>query len=38
MYEVEGAEYRRLAVYDGAVRVRTTLFPDLEIDLGRVWV
>jgi Uma2 family endonuclease len=37
VYEVEGAEYRRVAMHEGAVRVRTALFPDLEIDLGRVW-
>jgi len=38
VYEVRGTEYRRVAVHEGAARVRTTLFPDLEIDLGRVWV
>src|SRR6266581_1709839 len=38
VYEVKGTEYRRVAVHEGAARVRTTLFPDLEIDLGRVWV
>jgi Uma2 family endonuclease len=38
VYEVEGAEYRRVAMHEGAARVRTALFPDLEIDLGRVWV
>lgn len=38
VYEAEGAEYRRLAIHEGAVMVRSMLFPDLEIDLGRVWV
>jgi len=38
VYEVRGTEYRRVAVHEGAACVRTTLFPDLEIDLGRVWV
>jgi Uma2 family endonuclease len=38
VYEVEGAEYRFVARHEGASRVRATLFPDLEIDLGRVWV
>ena len=38
VYEVKGTEYRRVAVHEGAACVRTTLFPDLEIDLGRVWV
>src|SRR5213593_2993003 len=33
LYEVEGAEYRLVATHEGAARVRTTLFPDLEIDL-----
>lgn len=37
-YEAEGAEYRLVTRHEGAVGVRTTLFPDLEIDLGRVWV
>jgi Uma2 family endonuclease len=37
-YEVEGAEYRLIATHEGAARVRTALFPGLEIDLGRVWV
>src|SRR5262245_2831289 len=39
LYEVgEGKKYRLVARYEGAVRVRPSLFPDLEIDLGRVWV
>jgi Uma2 family endonuclease len=38
VYEVEGAEYRLVATHGGAACVRTTVFPDLEIDLGRVWV
>jgi len=38
VYEGEGAEYRPVARHEGAGSVRTTLFPDLEIDLGRVWV
>jgi Uma2 family endonuclease len=38
VYEAEGAEYRLVARHEGAGRVRTTPFPDLDIDLGRVWV
>ena len=38
LYEAEGAEYRLVATHDGTTRVQTALFPDLEIDLGRVWV
>ena len=38
VYEVQGAEYRRAAVHEGAARMRTMLVPDLEIDLGQVWV
>ncbi len=38
MYEPEGAVYRLVATHEGATIARTSLFPDLEIDLGRVWV
>ncbi len=38
VYETEGAEYRLVGRYEGAAKVRTAMFPDLEIDLGRVWV
>lgn len=38
VYEVEGAEYRLVATHESAARVRTVVFPGLEIDLGRVWV
>src|SRR3990172_8284653 len=38
VYEAAGAEYRRVATHEGATTVHTSLFPDLEIDLGRVWV
>ena len=38
LYEVEGTEYRLAGTHEGAAKVRTSLFPDLEIDLGRVWV
>ena len=37
-YGAEGAEYRLIATREGASRVRTALFPRLEIDLGRTWV
>ena len=33
-----GAEYHLGATYKGAAVARTSLFPDLDIDLGRVWV
>jgi Uma2 family endonuclease len=33
-----GAAYRLVATHKGAAIARTSLFPDLEIDLGRVWV
>ncbi len=32
------AKYRRVATHEGATMARTSLFPDLDIDLGRVWV
>ena len=38
VYETEGAEYRLVGRHEGAAKVRTAMFPDLEIDLGRVWV
>jgi Uma2 family endonuclease len=38
LYEAEGAEYCLATTHDRAARVRTALFPDLEIDLGQVWV
>jgi Uma2 family endonuclease len=38
MYEPEGGQYRLVATHEGATMARTSLFPDLEIDLGRVWV
>jgi len=31
-------EYRLVGRHEGAAKVRTAMFPDLEIDLGRVWV
>ena len=34
----KGAGYRLVGKYEGAARVRTALLPDLEIDLGGVWV
>lgn len=38
-YEVgERRKYRLVARHEGAARVRAALFPDLEIDLSRVWV
>jgi Uma2 family endonuclease len=37
-YEVEGKEYRRVAMHEGAAKVRTPPFSDLELDLARVWV
>ena len=33
-----GAKYRLVATHEGATMVRTSLFSDFEIDLGRVWV
>ncbi len=40
LYEVaeRGRKYRLIGRYEGDVRLRPALFPDLEIDLGRVWV
>ena len=38
MYEAHGTEYRFVGRHEGAAKVRTAVFPDLEIDLGRVWV
>jgi len=38
MYEPEGAVYGLVATHEGATRACTSLFPDLEIDLGRVWL
>jgi len=37
-YELEGKVYRPVAMHEGTTRIRTAPFPDLEIDLGRVWV
>jgi len=38
VYQLEGAAYRLVGTHEGAARVRTVLLPDLEIDLGGVWV
>ena len=38
IYEADGAEYRLVGQHEGAAKVRTAVFPDLELDLGRVWV
>ena len=39
LYEVgERGKYRLVARHEGAARLRPSLFPGLEIDLGRVWV
>ena len=38
VYELEAAAYRLVVRHEGATRMRTALFPELEIDLGRVWV
>lgn len=37
MYGVAKRVYRPVATYEGAAKARSALFPDLEIDLGRVW-
>jgi Uma2 family endonuclease len=37
-YEAEGEGYRRVAIHEATAMVRAPLFPDLEIDLARVWV
>ena len=37
MYEADGAEYRIVGRHDASAKVRTACFPDLELDLGRVW-
>ncbi len=37
VYEADGAEYRRVGTHEGAVTGRAVPFPDLDIDLGRVW-
>jgi Uma2 family endonuclease len=37
-YEVVGRKYRRVAIHQGAAKVRTAPFPELEIDLAQVWV
>ena len=34
----EGGAYRLVGTHEGAARVRTVFLPDLEIDLGGVWV
>ena len=36
-YEAEGAEYRLAATHGAAGMMRTSLFPDLELDLSVVW-
>ncbi len=36
-YEAEAGTYRLAGTHEGAARFRPSLFPDLEIDLGRVW-
>jgi hypothetical protein len=36
--ELESAAYRLVVKHEGGARMRTALFPELEIDLGRVWV
>src|SRR5881409_673308 len=38
VYELESAAYRLVVTHEGGARMRTALFPELEIDLGRVWV
>ena len=38
IYEADGAQYRSVERYEGHATVRTAVFPDLEIDLGRVWI
>ena len=38
VYEADGAEYRLVGRHEGAATVRTAIFPDLGLDLGRVWV
>ena len=38
VYAAEGAEYLLVARCEGATKVCTAVFPDLELDLGRVWV
>ena len=37
VYETEGAEYRLVGRHEGAVKVCTKTFPDLELDLGPLW-
>jgi len=37
-YELDGGGYRLAGTHEGAARFRTALFPELEIDLARVWV
>ena len=38
IYEAHGAQYRSVERHEGHATVRTAVFPDLEIDLGRVWI
>jgi len=38
IYRRQGKRYGRAATYTGTAEVRPALFPDLVIDLGRVWV
>src|SRR6266550_3293625 len=38
IYEADGAQYRSVERHEGHATVRTAVFPDLEIDLGRVWI
>src|SRR5438094_124010 len=37
VYELEDGAYRLVVKHEGATRMRTALFPKLEIDLDRVW-
>src|SRR5205823_6510780 len=37
VYELESAAYRLVVKHEGATRLRTALFPELEIGLDRVW-
>ena len=38
VYEADAAEYRLVGRHERATKVRTAVFPDLELDLGHVWV
>jgi len=37
VYETANGAYRSVATYEGAGKARSSLFPDLEIDLAHVW-